>query len=48
MREGLLLSRYAEFRPISEKTPKLTLLEGNTPLLPHFEPFLKSLELKLM
>ncbi len=29
-----LLHHYAEFLPISEKTPKLTLLEGNTPLLP--------------
>lgn len=28
-----LLAEYAEFLPITERTPKLTLLEGNTPLL---------------
>ncbi|WP_050616266.1 threonine synthase [Bacillus testis] len=28
-----LLAEYTEFLPITERTPKLTLLEGNTPLL---------------
>lgn len=30
--EGIL-SRYADFLPVTEKTPKLTLHEGNTPLV---------------
>ncbi|CAH0344652.1 threonine synthase [Bacillus sp. CECT 9360] len=29
-----LIQEYASFLPVSEKTPALTLLEGNTPLLP--------------
>lgn len=29
-----LIHEYGEFLPVSEKTPKLTLHEGNTPLLP--------------
>lgn len=28
-----LIEQYREFLPVTEKTPKLTLLEGNTPLI---------------
>lgn len=31
--EGLI-SKYRKFLPVSEKTPVITLLEGNTPLIP--------------
>ena len=29
-----VIERYREFLPVSEATPVVTLLEGNTPLLP--------------
>jgi len=29
-----LLRHYKEFLPVTDKTPKLTLMEGNTPLIP--------------
>jgi len=29
-----VIERYREFLPVSEKTPVITLLEGNTPLIP--------------
>ena len=28
-----LIEEYKEFLPVTENTPKLTLLEGNTPLI---------------
>ena len=28
-----LIEHYKEFLPVTEKTPKLSLLEGNTPLI---------------
>ena len=29
-----IIERYREFLPVSAKTPVITLLEGNTPLVP--------------
>lgn len=31
---GGVIARYKEYLPVSEKTPVVTLLEGNTPLIP--------------
>lgn len=31
--EGLL-KKYKEFLPVTDQTPELTLMEGNTPLIP--------------
>ena len=28
-----VIERYARFLPVSEATPRITLLEGNTPLI---------------
>src|SRR5699024_7619216 len=41
-----LLNGYAEFLPINEKTPNLTLHEGNTPLI-YFEHLSKELVIEL-
>src|SRR5690625_3708912 len=41
-----LLNGYAEFLPINEKTPNLTLHEGNTPLI-YFEHLSKELGIEL-
>ena len=29
-----LIDKYSEYLPVTEKTPKITLMEGNTPLVP--------------
>lgn len=31
-----LICRYADYLPVSDKTPIITLHEGNTPLIPAF------------
>ncbi len=29
-----IINRYKEFLPVTDKTPVITMLEGNTPLIP--------------
>ncbi|NQT90048.1 MAG: threonine synthase [Candidatus Omnitrophica bacterium] len=41
MRYGGVIERYREYLPVSDKTPVVTLLEGNTPLVP--APYLSNL-----
>src|ERR1700684_364632 len=43
MSMGGIIERYRKFLPVTEKTPVITLHEGNTPLIPavHLPAFLK-------